>query len=235
MMVVLIGVVIAVAVLAWLFISAKVIRPITKLSAATKKVAAGDFSGDLPVGSQDELGELTKHFNTMIADRGRAWRELQASNEELNAFAYSVSHDLRAPVRAMDGFSAALLADHGEKLNEEGKDMLRRVRKASDRLAALIDAMLTLSRLTRRELSVERLNLGTLAESVADSLRAAGAGAPGEHPSPRETRGPRGSRAAAGGAGELARQRMEVHFRAAASPDRVWSDPGERGASVLRP
>ena len=99
--------------------------------------------------------------------------ELQASNDELNAFAYSVSHDLRAPLRAMDGFSAALLQDHGEKLNEEGKDMLRRVRKASDHLAALIDAMLTLSRLTRREMRVERVNLGAAARSVADSLRAA--------------------------------------------------------------
>ena len=172
-MVVLSGVVIVVVVLAWLFISAKVIRPITTLSEGTKKVAAGDFSGALPVDSEDELGELTKHFNTMIADRGRAWQELQASNKELNAFAYSVSHDLRAPLRAIDGFSAVLLQDHGEKLNEEGKDMLRRVRKASDRLAALIDAMLTLSRLTRREMRVERVNLGAVARSVADALRAA--------------------------------------------------------------
>ena len=172
-MVVLGGVVIVVVVLAWLFISAKVIRPITTLSEGTKKVAAGDFSGALPVDSEDELGELTKHFNTMIADRGRAWQELQASNKELNAFAYSVSHDLRAPLRAIDGFSAVLLQDHGEKLNEEGKDMLRRVRKASDRLAALIDAMLTLSRLTRREMRVERVNLGAVARSVADALRAA--------------------------------------------------------------
>ena len=172
-MVVLGGVVIVVVVLAWLLISAKVIRPITTLSEGTKKVAAGDFSGALPVDSEDELGELTKHFNTMIADRGRAWQELQASNKELNAFAYSVSHDLRAPLRAIDGFSAVLLQDHGEKLNEEGKDMLRRVRKASDRLAALIDAMLTLSRLTRREMRVERVNLGAVARSVADALRAA--------------------------------------------------------------
>ena len=172
-LVVLIVVVFAAAVLAWLFISAKVIRPITELSAGAKRVAAGDFSGALPVGSEDELGELTKHFNTMIADRGRAWQELQASNKELNAFAYSVSHDLRAPVRALDGFSAALLQDHGEKLNAEGKNMLRRVRRASQRLAALIDAMLTLSRLTRREMRVERVDLGPLARSVADSLRAA--------------------------------------------------------------
>ena len=81
--------------------------------------------------------------------------------------------ELRAPVRAMEGFSAALLQDHGEKLDEEGKDMLRRVRKASGHLAALIDAMLTLSRLTRREMRFERVNLGTLARSVADSLQTA--------------------------------------------------------------
>ena len=172
-MVVLGVVVIAVAVLAWLFISAKVIRPITELSAATEKVAAGDFSGALPVGSDDELGELTRHFNTMIAARGRAWQELQTANKELNAFAHSVSHDLRTPLRAINGFSVALLEDHGEKLNEEGKDMLRRVRVASDRLAALIDAMLALTRITRRDIRVERVDLGALAQSVADALREA--------------------------------------------------------------
>jgi len=98
--------------------------------------------------------------------------ELEASNKELNSFAYSVSHDLRAPLRAIDGFSASLLQDHGEGLNEVGKDMLRRVRRASQRLAALIDAMLILSRATRREMRVESVDLSTLARSVADSLRA---------------------------------------------------------------
>ena len=97
--------------------------------------------------------------------------ELEASNKELNAFAYSVSHDLRTPLRAIDGFSAALLQDHDEELNEKGKDMLRRVRRASQRLAALIDAMLILSRATRREMRIESVDLSTLARSVAESLR----------------------------------------------------------------
>ncbi len=98
---------------------------------------------------------------------------LEASNEELNALAHAVSHELRAPVRTLDGFSAALLQDYGEKLDAEGKDMLRRVRGASRRLGARVDAMLTLSRLARREMNVERVNMSSLAQSVADSLRRA--------------------------------------------------------------
>jgi light-regulated signal transduction histidine kinase (bacteriophytochrome) len=96
--------------------------------------------------------------------------ELEAVNRELEAFAYSVSHDLRAPLRSIDGFSQALLEDCGEQLDGTGQEYLARVRAASQRMGRLIDELLTLSRVTRRELRVERVDLSELARSVVEEL-----------------------------------------------------------------
>jgi light-regulated signal transduction histidine kinase (bacteriophytochrome) len=95
---------------------------------------------------------------------------LEAANQELEAFSYSVSHDLRAPLRSIDGFSQALLDDYPEKLDEVGKDYLNRVRKASQRMAMLIDDMLDLSRVSRHELRRETLDISAIADSVAQKL-----------------------------------------------------------------
>ena len=97
--------------------------------------------------------------------------ELEAANKELEAFSYSVSHDLRAPLRGIDGFSAALLEDFSERLDETGKDYLRRVREATQRMGVLIDDMLELSRLTRSELHIQTVNLSTVGEEIADELQ----------------------------------------------------------------
>jgi signal transduction histidine kinase len=97
--------------------------------------------------------------------------ELVSSNKELEAFSYSVSHDLRAPLRGIDGFSLALLEDYAEKLDENGKDYLNRVRAATQRMGILIDDMLNLSRVTRAELKLEKTNLGAVARSVAVELQ----------------------------------------------------------------
>lgn len=97
--------------------------------------------------------------------------QLEATNKELEAFSYSVSHDLRAPLRGIDGFSQALLEDHAGQLNEEGKDSLYRVRAAAQRMAELIDNLLSLSQMTRGELSHEDLNLTSIAQAVADELK----------------------------------------------------------------
>jgi len=99
---------------------------------------------------------------------------LEAANKELDAFCYSVSHDLRAPLRGMDGFSLALLEDYGDRFDETGQDYLRRVRAASQRMAQLIDDLLALSRVTRREMSRQQVDLSALAEAVASDLRASG-------------------------------------------------------------
>lgn len=96
--------------------------------------------------------------------------QLEATNEELEAFSYSVSHDLRAPLRAIDGFSQALLEDYSDKLDEEGKDALNRVRAAAQRMAELIDHLLSLSQTTRSELVREDVDLSQMARVVAGEL-----------------------------------------------------------------
>ncbi len=97
--------------------------------------------------------------------------QLEAANKELELFSYSMAHDLRAPLRSMDGFSRALLADHADKLDEQGKDYARRVRGASQRMGQLLDDLLELSRVTRAEIRREAVNLSALAETTAEELR----------------------------------------------------------------
>ncbi|MCK5806693.1 MAG: HAMP domain-containing protein, partial [Lentisphaeria bacterium] len=97
--------------------------------------------------------------------------ELRGANKELEAFGYSVSHDLRAPLRSIDGFSRILLDEHNEQLDEEGKDYLARVCSEAQRMPALIDYMLTLSRIARRAMRRESVDLSALAEEIFAQLR----------------------------------------------------------------
>jgi PAS domain S-box-containing protein len=99
-------------------------------------------------------------------------QQLQATNEELEAFSYSVSHDLRAPLRAVDGFSQALLEDYGDRLDDMGRDFLNRVRNGAQHMATLIDDMLQLSRVSRRDLQRETVDITQLALGIVDTLRA---------------------------------------------------------------
>ena len=96
--------------------------------------------------------------------------QLEAANKELESFSYSVSHDLRAPIRSIDGFSAILQQDYADLLDERGRDCLNRVRAAAQRMFGLLDAMLTLSRVTREEMRREVVDLSALARSVASDL-----------------------------------------------------------------
>ena len=97
--------------------------------------------------------------------------ELTATNKELEAFAYSVSHDLRAPLRGIDGFSNALLEDYHDKLDDTGKDYLKRVRAGTQRMGGLIDDLLKLSRMTRIDMRHQTLDLGAIARKIAAELR----------------------------------------------------------------
>ncbi len=97
--------------------------------------------------------------------------ELERKNRELEAFSYSVSHDLRAPLRSIDGFSAALLENYSGQLDARGQDYLGRVRAAARRMGQLIDDLLQLSKVSRAELRRECVNLSEIAHEVAADLR----------------------------------------------------------------
>jgi PAS domain S-box-containing protein len=97
----------------------------------------------------------------------------EAANQELESFSYSVAHDLRAPLRAIDGFSRALEEDCGDKLDAEGKLHLQRVRSSTQQMSQLIDGLLGLSRLTREDITRQKVDLTRLAEECAARLREA--------------------------------------------------------------
>ena len=108
---------------------------------------------------------------SMIDRLKRVSNQLELANKELEAFSYSVSHDLRAPLRSMDGFSQALLEDYADKVDAEGKDYLHRIRGAAQRMADLIEALLALSRVTRSEVHRAPLDLSALAGAIAAELQ----------------------------------------------------------------
>ena len=97
--------------------------------------------------------------------------QLETANQELETFSYSVSHDLRSPLRAMDGFSAALLTGYSDKLDERGHHYLDRIHDASQRMGQLIEDLLNLSRITRSTLNRQPVDLSALAQEVAVELQ----------------------------------------------------------------
>ena len=112
-------------------------------------------------------------LNTLLENRVEArTAELQRINKELESFSYAVSHDLRAPVRSMIGFSEAVIEDYADKLDSEGKDYLRRIRAAGEKMNDLIDAILKLSRLTRAELNIQQGNISELAGDIVAEIQA---------------------------------------------------------------
>ncbi len=122
--------------------------------------------------TQSRLVEALQHLNADLERRViERTTQLEAANKELEAFSYSVSHDLRAPLRSIDGFSRTLLEDYADRLDAQGANYLQRVRAASQRMAQLIDDLLELSRLTRAELRWAPVSLSALALAVAEELR----------------------------------------------------------------
>lgn len=105
------------------------------------------------------------------SDLARSNAELAAANKELESFSYSVSHDLRAPLRSIDGFSQALLEDCADRLDDQGKDHLNRIRVATQRMGVLIDDLLNLSRITRSEMHMKRLDISALACSIVAEIQ----------------------------------------------------------------
>lgn len=122
------------------------------------------------VRSREKINELTQSLERTVEERTR---ELQNANTELEAFSYSVSHDLRAPLRAIDGFSLAVIEEFGAKMDPMANNYLQRVRKASMRMAVLIDDLTRLSRITRTAISIEEIDLtemihGLVSENLSE-------------------------------------------------------------------
>ena len=126
----------------------------------------GDFFERTRV--EEALRDAHRELEHRVAERTA---QLEATNQELEAFSYSVSHDLRAPLRGIDGFSNALLQDYGESLEETAKGYLHRVRAGAQRMGGLIDDLLKLSRFSRVEIHLKEVNLSELAQEIADELQ----------------------------------------------------------------
>jgi light-regulated signal transduction histidine kinase (bacteriophytochrome) len=101
----------------------------------------------------------------------RAKEATEAVNRELEAFSYSVAHDLRAPLRGIDGFSQALLEEYSHKLDDDGQRYLRRVRESAQHMAQLIESLLSLARITRGDIRREPVDLSAIARTVAERLK----------------------------------------------------------------
>lgn len=134
----------------------------------TNRALAGEIAARRK--TNEEIRQLNATLEQRVADRTA---QLAVTNRELESFSYSVSHDLRAPLRGIDGFSRALLEDYADRLDDNGRDFLNRIRAASQRMGHLIDALLQLSRVSRDEMRTAPVDLSALAGTVAAELRQA--------------------------------------------------------------
>jgi PAS domain S-box-containing protein len=139
-------------------------RIFISLTSSPVKDIAGNITGISSI-SRD----ITKQINSDRIIREKS-RQLEQLNAELEAFSYSVSHDLRGPLRGIDGFSSALEEDYSEKLDSQARDYIIRIKKASKRMGDLIDDLLMLSRVTRNEMKLKKINLSIIAQKISENL-----------------------------------------------------------------
>lgn len=173
-----------------------VTKPILYLNNSAKSIAKGEWDKTLQIERSDELGELAHSFNSMatqlqksfsqmqelnveltelnqtLEDRvSKRTAELKTANEELEAFSYSVSHDLQAPLRKIDSFSQIILERYGEKLDDSGKNYIVRMRANTQRMQEIIRDLLTLSRVNRAQMQRSPVNLSAIAKQISENLQ----------------------------------------------------------------
>ena len=174
-------------------------RPMSHLIGAARQVAQGDLSHRVEIFGKGEFGEFARTFNQMLENLQKSNTELEsivqklqdeveerkriekrleeesrslaASNKELESFSYSVSHDLRAPLRSISGFSQILKEDYSDQVDDAGKGYLSRIQTAANRMGEIIDDLLQLSRVNRKPLVTSSVDLSRLAEEILSELR----------------------------------------------------------------
>ena len=181
------------------FVDANFAKPLTRAIGTARDVAAGKIGERINVKQGDEFGVFAESFNYMLEkltsanvlledkivelreeisrreaieqELRKQQQSLTSINKELESFSYSVSHDLRAPLRGIDGFSQTLIEDYAEKLDETGKDYLQRVRASTKRMSLLINDLLMLSQVTRAPMSLSQVDVSALAQESIAQLR----------------------------------------------------------------
>ena len=183
--------------------------------------------------AEEEVHRLNEELEERVRQRTA---ELEASTRELDAFAYSVSHDLRAPLRSLAGFSEVLLEDYADVLDDVARGYLSRIEPNAARMARMIDDLLDLSRATRVELHREHVDLSAIALDVIAELRRRRPGPAGPGRRRRRAQPPRGDpRPDPAGPDQPARQRLEVHRAARSRPSSRWTRVGhDRQVFVVR-
>jgi signal transduction histidine kinase len=192
---VLVAVLCVIAITAW--VAMKVLVPIRSLADAAKAVSEGNLDARAVERGPIEIAETAVQFNRMLAaltktktdlekhaaqlnrtkeDLEKHAAQLAASHKDLEGFSYSVSHDLRAPLRAIDGFSRILLEDYASKLDDEGRRLLTVVRDNTQKMGQLISDILAFSRAGRAEINVSEIDMDELAAEIFDELKPAAAG-----------------------------------------------------------
>jgi signal transduction histidine kinase len=166
--------------LAWIM-SRNLTRPLNKLAAATSVIADGDYSVSVEVGRKDELGKLARDFNAMAVQVKGAQQnlekkvrertaQLESVNKELEAFSYSVSHDLRAPLRSISGYAMILKEDYASGLDEEANRITDKIISNARKMGHLIDDLISFSQMARKEIRHQAVNMDRLVETCVEEL-----------------------------------------------------------------
>jgi len=164
------------------FIGRSIAVPLHRLQEDVQTFASGDLSHRADVSGPEEVvlvadgfnrmaGEIQAFQETLDARVRQRTGELETSNRELESFSHTVAHDLRSPLRALDGFSRYLLRHYAERLDDRGKDYLNRIHAAAQRMGRLIDDLLGMARISRTAMTVEKVDLGAMADDIIGDLR----------------------------------------------------------------
>lgn len=156
--------------------SQSITSPILELARVSLKLKTADFSEQATATSTDEIGQLADAFNEMSEKIKTSYTEMEdrvkERTKELEAFSYSVSHDLRSPLRAIDGFSKILVEEHGKDLSAEGKRLIGIIQTNTHQMGELIDDLLDFSHFGRQEVKTRTVNMTELVKSAYDELKA---------------------------------------------------------------